>query len=388
MKVFVNNTTAKKIGVYLLSFLVVGYGIVSLIRTIRSLAPDFNVYYFATWDLLHGISPYGATNLFTGLGYPPVTTLFFIPLTFFPYFVAQGLWLILSALTIPLCIFLCLKILKTKITLPLFFLILSLTLLSFPTKFTLGMGQSNFVAYAILLGAFLFSQKDKRVLSGILLGIAVLLKPIFIILILYFLLQRQWKIVLICLVTGLVFLSFSLLVYNDVNDYIYYFFTFIPHLENPAGREVYYNQGSMGFVARIIPIISLRSLLNSCLSIATLLGIVFVIVKKRIGALQSFAIFLTLLVLVDSLSWQHHFVFLLFPFLFLGLIFYKEKNKRKLLLLGIAYALISVNIKNPGVFGHFPTILLLSHVFYGALLLLGLCFGSEFADNKSKRKKS
>jgi len=70
--------------------------------------------------------------------------------------------------------------------------------------------------------------------------------------------------------------------------------------------------------------------------------------------------------IVNNFSWQHHFVFMIFPFLVT--LFYVQKikiNLKLLFVLSVSYLLISFNLKNPNV----VPVLLQSHVFYGAILL-------------------
>lgn len=81
---------------------------------------------------------------------------------------------------------------------------------------------------------------------------------------------------------------------------------------------------------------------------------------------------ITLSVLINNFSWQHHFVFLFLPFLITVYTIHtakqKQKSKTKLFtLLCISYLLIANNLPNPLIV---PAILR-SHVFYGGVLLWG-----------------
>jgi hypothetical protein len=81
------------------------------------------------------------------------------------------------------------------------------------------------------------------------------------------------------------------------------------------------------------------------------------------------SLLITLSVLINNFSWQHHFVWLLFPFI---TILYFIKNKKLAryyyLILGISFFLVSLNLKTPGDF----SLLFISHVFYGSIMLWGL----------------
>ena len=53
----------------------------SVYKIAISLAPDFNVLWLAAADLPVGKNPYLNPQIFTGVGYPPNTLLFFISLS-------------------------------------------------------------------------------------------------------------------------------------------------------------------------------------------------------------------------------------------------------------------------------------------------------------------
>jgi hypothetical protein len=82
------------------------------------------------------------------------------------------------------------------------------------------------------------------------------------------------------------------------------------------------------------------------------------------------AAIITLSVLINNFSWQHHFIFLFLPFLIAVYTLIKVKNKHKsknylysILLLG--YLLIALNLPNPFI----VPVILRSHVLYGGILL-------------------
>ena len=80
-----------------------------------------------------------------------------------------------------------------------------------------------------------------------------------------------------------------------------------------------------------------------------------------------FGTLITLNLIVNTFSWQHHFVLLIIPFFATYFAIKKLKNKKVYLLnLVISYILVSINIKDPNVL----PIILKSHVLFGSLLLL------------------
>lgn len=330
---------------------------ISLYKIVTTSAPDFSVFYQSTYDLNRGINPYLESNLFTGLGYPIVTTLFFTPFILLPYKIAQGMFVILSAFSVLAIVYLSLLLINRKVDWRQFLFFSALAYLSFPTKFTLGMGQSSLLAYLLLLISYYFYRRKVKITSGIFLGITVLVKPILGFIFLFFILRKEWKII-----TTALFLIFSLTLLSIILygfDKYYIYLTYVlPPLLRPVGREIYYNQGLMGFISRLTSNLLARSVI-------TLTGSLFLItvtVKNNKSENTCFALFLTTLALVDTLSWQHHFVFLIFPFIV-------ASNFKKLFFLLLAYFLVSGNIKDPQIFSAFPINLILSHTFFGAVIL-------------------
>ena len=350
---------------YAIVFLSFGY---SLYKIITTFAPDFSVYYQAGWSIVHAKSLYVGFHAFTAYNYPPITSLIFIPFSFLPYTLAQGIFVLISAISLVFSALLCLKILKQNISFSSVLLIVSLSFLSFPTKFTLGMGQSNLLACFFLLSSLLFYTKKKMLLVSMFFVIACFLKPILILFVFFFLLEKQWKILfsvfllfLFCLLLQIAFVP------KSFPDSVYYVTTVLPKLMDWHGRSVYYNQGIVGFVFRTFGENQLNLFLSDIMSVAILLISLIKAATKH--ALGKAALLLATIPLIDSLSWQHHFVFLLFPFCYMFFTVYQFRNWKALALLIVSYLLVSINIKTPGVLQMFPVNFLLSHTFYGAFLL-------------------
>ena len=91
--------------------------------------------------------------------------------------------------------------------------------------------------------------------------------------------------------------------------------------------------------------------------------------KDLLTTMLSFGIIITISILFNTFSWQHHFVWLIVPFY--ATVFYLKKIKAKTiyyLLITIAYVLVSVNFPNPNIL----PVILQSHVFYGGIILLSV----------------
>ncbi len=329
----------------------------SLVKLFTTTAPDFEVLWFGARDSLTLMNPYLNTQVFTTNANPPHSLLFYAPLAFLEYYQAQSVFLIISIISVFISILFSLKLVSKKVSLVSFTLVLILFLLSFPLKFTLGMGQSNLIAGALLLGSYLLYTKNKKLLSGFLLGLAFSYKTIFIYFLLFFLIKKEWKVIVSSLSVLLVFVLSVFLITGSFDLYKFYFSDIIPQFLNFSDREIYYNQGISSFISRIIEEIKLRQIVTSILSIVFVFINIFSINKSKSLNL-SFSITIITLLLIDTLSWQHHFVWMLFPFVLLWQLT-KRKYIDKLFLL-LSYLLVSINV--PGI------VSLNSHVFFGTLI--------------------
>jgi hypothetical protein len=149
---------------------------------------------------------------------------------------------------------------------------------------------------------------------------------------------------------------------------LYFYQHFLPTLLT-GWKTDYYNQAITGFIGRSFPPNLFSQLLVDLLSASIILISCLVIFKARKNkelVNMGFGLLITLNLIVNNFSWQHHFVFLIFPFLATLFYIHKLKNNWKLLFtLFISYALVSLNLANP----HEVPVLLQSHVLYGAIML-------------------
>ena len=354
--------------IFILFFLSLISIIRSLALIIFSTAPDFSVLWTGAVDLIRGANPYINPSLFTGIGYPPNTLLFYLPFSLLPYQLAQVLFTLLSFGSFLGIIIISFKILKEKFSWQTFLVVFSLSLLSFPTKFTFGMGQSNIIAFFMLLLSYYLYKEKKLGMAGLILGLAISLKTIFAFFIIFFVLKKQWKVIKLAGLTIVATIGITS-IFSNTNLYGYYLKEVVPPLFNLSGREIYYNQGVMGFISRLTNDLNERKYISLIISLfLTLFASWFALYKK--GKDLQFSLFITTLLLIDTLSWQHHFVWLIFPFVIIFEELFKRKLKILYLVLITAYLLVSWNIKNPSLFMSFPEDLILSNVFFGTAFLL------------------
>lgn len=327
--------------------LVLFYALFSIIRIGTSLAPDFSVFYDASRGLIAGKNIY-ALPMYTGLGYPPFSLLPYIPLTIFPYQTAQWIWIIASFLFLFLSIYLSLSLFKKNARLIDFITVFILSFLSFPVKFTLGMGQVNFLALVLLLLAM-------RYKSGFLLGLLCIIKPHFLLFLPLFgvrtILIAAVTLAAGALLTGLAF---------GWNQYLSYIHS-LSQLLVFSGREIYYNQGLGAFLSRLLHN-GLAGDLTLWISLLLIAVYAWVVYQNKISGFRAILLCIPVFLLVEPLSWQHHYVFLLPVYVWLAT---KIKKPVTWTLFVISYILVSINFRNPPGW-------IMSHVFFGNILLLSL----------------
>lgn len=334
--------------------------------------PDFSSYYYGAQTIFNGGNPYLGGEMFFGpFLYPPFALLFFLPFTFVSFVAAEKIFVVISMLCLFLSLYLLFKLFKISILSFLSIILLIFVFNFFPEKFTLGMGQINNVIL-LFLSIFIYSYIKKRnIIAGIFLALAIMLKVSPLVLVIFLLIDKQWKI--LC-VTGISMMVMTLLVvvFVDPTINIYFLKNVLPTLAT-SWKIDYYNQALSGFIQREIPGMYLQQILRTSLGLLLLVGS-FVTIwinrsKNDNTRLLSISILLTLSLIINSFSWQHHFVWLLIPFLItLMLIKDSHLHLRYYIFLGISFILVAINLKDPSMV---PSILQ-SHVLYGALLLCGL----------------
>lgn len=339
-------------------------GISSVVRSVSMLwnnyLPDLSVYYNSVILLSQGNNPYLNQGLFTQVNYPPATLLLMYPLLYFSFPIASNIWTLFSVFAFLLsitCLYL-IKPLKVKL---LAFIVFG-TVISFPFKFTLGMGQINLLLLFLISAFLLCMVRSKKFSAAVFFSLSVALKIFPIIFVLPIIFNKKFKFLLISLGLLFLLLIFSLILINPSISIYYFTNILLPLILSPAG-EVYYNQSLTGFVARLHLPLYFLALVRAILVIIS----VIIAFKHGKNIFFSISIILTVVLLVNSFTWQHHLILLLLPFYF---ILSNKLTKKLFFLVIISYSLVAFNFKNPEIFvsTRYGNILL-SHGFIGTLLL-------------------
>lgn len=346
---------------FLISFLVL------LKVLLLNFYPDFSQYFWGLKTISQGLNPYiVAQNTLTPTVYPPFVLFLLSPFGLLPFFWAEKIWTSISLVLLFSSVFLIFKLYNKKLFSGLGFVVFGLVSLSFPVKFTLGMGQINNLILFLFVFSIYFLEKKKTYLSSFFLALSLAIKLFPVYFPLYFILKKKWKILFFITAT---FCAFYLIAFlSDPKINIYFYKNILPTFLS-GWKTDYYNQSLSGFIGRSIADQNIRSGLRYAFSII-FVAISFFVILKSIAKEKLQDMHLGLLVslnlIVSNFSWQHHFVLMVFPFLVTLFYVQKMKNNLKLLfIILISYVLISFNLKNP----NDVPVLLQSHVFYGAVLL-------------------
>ncbi len=153
-----------------------------------------------------------------------------------------------------------------------------------------------------------------------------------------------------------------------------YFLNVLPSLMSSQGKWIYYNQATSGFVTRLMGESNLAFSLTTLFSLSILATALWLSAKSREITSLNFSLIIVTILLINSFSWQHHFVLTIFPFLaVLNLLREQKARRAPWLILLTSYLLISFNLKNPTLFQNNPLEpIILSHVFFGTLTLFAI----------------
>ena len=327
---------------------------------------DFKVY----WDGIRAALAGGNIYSFGGkyfnivpFNYPPTTLLFLLFLPLFSQSTASLFLLFISLGSFLGSLYLLTKMFfKPAQKWLVFFLSSVLFIQFFPTKFTLTLGQINLIILFLIVLGFYFYQKKKDVSSGLFLGIATLIKIFPGFLILFFLKEKKWKIMISFLVTCLLGVLLTILIFKPVL-FFSYFGSVGGNLFFKGGEVSYFDQSLNSFLLRL----NLPNLWRLGLRLIFTFMSLWIFLKNRNKALSYFGLIFSILIFLPSFAWFHHYVILIPLMMFLWSQT-KKKDYLSKILLALVYLLVSFHFRYPEIFPG-KNIILASHPFFGALLL-------------------
>lgn len=306
---------------------------------------------------------------------PPPAMLLFKTFAVFPILKIQTYWFIISIAFFLIGSYFLFKIFNFN-NLRNWLLFISLVFIFFPFRYNLGSGQVNNLLFLLICLTFFFSYIKRNYLSSLFLSFAILLKitPLFFLVTL--LLEKRTKIFLLTF--------FNLIALNLITAFILGPEIYQKYLNAPGSffdfaNPVYYNQTLSAFLFRISGNSDFAKFLDLILLSA---GIILITFLKRkpfkdelLNRLNLWNISIIYMLIFAPFAWQYHYVIIIFPLLTTFYIGIKRSfNVNFFFFLFLSYLLLGWNIKNPDVYLNYgiPGQIILSHTFFGALILLCL----------------
>lgn len=258
-----------------------------------------------------------------------------------------------------------------------------LAALLWPSLFTFGAGQANYVILLLVVASLRAAEKGRDTAAGLALAGAAAIKITPALLLGWFLWKRRYRLAAWG-AAGLIALSLSGLPFTGAEAYRTYFTEMVPLLSRGCAHWV--NQSLQAFLSRVggADMFDWDLAPGSAWIAGAMRGTSLVIVgllawltrgpapapASRLG----FALVLVTTLLLSPISWIHHSVLTL-PALFIlaqHLVSAGRLTWRRCALLAAAYASIAVYFKPPGFFGHALLTPLASFHLAGNLLIWGL----------------
>ncbi len=150
--------------------------------------------------------------------YPPQSAALCMFVGLFDYSVAKFVWLLLNLLSIAAIIAMTVSTInehQNNHQNQLGSLVMSAMIIGNPfTAHVVWMGQTSLIAFAATMAAWFFSQRQKFVLAGICLGITSFKPQLCLLLGIWFLLERNWKILAVAFATVTIMSAYPLVLYG------------------------------------------------------------------------------------------------------------------------------------------------------------------------------
>ena len=289
-------------------------------------ADDFQDYLFAAQQLATGGDPYANFvrnhvpwdwSLSSGYLYPPAFAVTLIPLTWISNDLAVRIWLLLIQAAVLASLLIIYRVIGRPSRAELLALVAVLTTF-FPLANTVLAGTMNSLLLLLLTMAWACWQRRRDVAGGVLVGAAAVFKLFPAALLPYLAWRRHWKLLAAAAVTGLAGVGLGLAV-TSLDHNIYYFREMLPHLA--AGTGYRENQSLAGVAARICDPNTANAggsagwcgRLIDWPAVLVLLAIVWRMTSRVSRSGLEFALAVTALPLISSVTWSFPLVILILP---------------------------------------------------------------------------
>ncbi len=277
-----------------------------------------------------------------------------------------------------------------------YFVTCLLTILFYPITFSYIIGQIQTLLVLFVALSILCWQLDKKYLSGILIGIICLIKPQLILLLVWAIIRKQWKMIMGSLIVIIPFLFISIAFYGLENHIEYLsVLSFLSH----HGETYYPNQSVNGLMNRLLfngpnltwmsggyppysPIVYATTMISTILLI---LPALFWNYKKRNPDVMDMSLLILTATIASPIAWEHHYGIVLPIFMVIipfAAYFYGNK-KWALLILSFGFALVAQFIVIVKQFADSRLNILQSYLLFGACIILAFLYRLIYLEKKA-----
>ena len=274
--------------------------------------------------------------------YPPFVAFFMLPFALLPYNYARYSFFFISLLCNLLALPLLFSNRSKQRRKELILIGLFATLVFYPLYRSVNMGQINSLLFLFCVSALYFIHKNRAWPAGFLIAAASLIKIFPLVLIPFFALKRQYRIIVTTFVSMLLLIGVSA-IFLDINLYVTFLSDVLPGMASAGG--FYRSQGLLAFFLRLLTenqaVKSIgnypgtANFLYMASSGIVMLSALFVTRRQRdAGTLRydmEYGLYFVVALLVMSKSWQHYAIFLLISYLYIFefLVYQHYENPRK-----------------------------------------------------------
>ena len=363
----VRTSSLKVVSAFVLLLLLIAGGFYFAGRSgadLRHYENDFNVYYFASHEVLEGRDPYqDSLGEWTPYLYLPLLAELMIPFALMPLPAAAYFWFLVSAASLIIAAWMS-ATLALKDTVHYSGsqrLIVAMLATAVVIRFALDnfdYGQVNTLVAALSVAHVFLYEKRRKLSSAVALALAASIKLSPLILLIYHLAKRRPKFVAGSAVLFMVMTVLSFAPFGPRAPSAFQTF-FHRTVKNEQGFDLAYsgNQSLRGAVARLsgdqgastrVP----GDPITLAVSLAMVAGSAFM-AMRRPGSSGSIASLFCCIPLLSPLAWKGHFVVLIFPVAFLiSEVIWKPRSKIGLGLVAVLIAVFALlNLTSPRIIG-------------------------------------
>ncbi len=359
------NIIYKKPFFYAVIFLIFLFILLQMWPFLTGIKVDDTSYYTTAHGILDNINIYDETEFYALAAklfgqsivvwpytYPPLFAQILLPLCLLQYQTFTAIWMILNIIAGFACILFTFKLIfrEKQNNYLLLSLIVLFSLESLPFKTNILNGQAHFIVYLLIILSLLFFRKRRLWLSSLFLSLATFIKIFPVIFMLYFLLKKDLKYIIKFIVSSIALLCLSIIAFGPKMwiNYVFYFSDIFLKGKRTLFSlyfNTYQNNKSLrAFLFNLIepgaPGSSKLGLIYLTFIVLFLVLSILVILRRRDDIIYAFSILGIVAVVLSPMSWRHHYVMAVLPFLYLLFQYLREKRYIPVLILCLLVALI------------------------------------------------